>query len=287
MKFSGRKKPLIASLAAALVVVSCAAFSIAAPNGSSNATDPSQQKRTPAISYSNLAIPYQDDGEGGGIGGSGRKSFLPSEDHVTGEEILAMVPDFSGKGYVRLNGNVPQFSENELNAPLGTEEYGNLDSLGRCTYAFAVTGKETQPTGKRNNISDVKPSGWKQNMDLHSIGLDHLYERSHLIAHKLTAEDANPNNLITGTHYLNQGAMSEFETQVCNYINAAGGHVLMRVTPVFANDELVARGVQMEALSLEDNGASVCYNVYCYNVQPDVTIDYATGRSWLSDRTDR
>lgn len=192
------------------------------------------------------------------------------------------IPAYSGEASIEVNGNVPSFSEADAAVAFGTELYGDLDSLGRCTGAFALVGRETQPTSKRGNISNIKPSGWKQNLDLYALGLNHLYERSHLIAHKLTGEDANERNLITGTHYLNQGAMSYFETIVGDYVDATGGHVLMRVTPIFNDDELVARGVQMEAYSVEDGGSSVSFNVFCYNVQPGVTIDYATGNSFAS-----
>lgn len=221
------------------------------------------------------------DSESVGLFGEGlASSFEQSPGSDGGSTVdLAQIPEFSGESYIEVNGNVPAFSDADKAVPFGTEVYGDLDELGRCTVAFAMVGRETQPTSKRGNISDVKPTGWKQNLDLYSLGLNHLYERSHLIAHKLTAEDANKKNLITGTYYLNQGAMSRFETIVGDHVDATGGHVLMRVTPVFYGDELVARGVQMEAYSLEDEGQSVLFNVFCYNVQPGVEIDYATGAS--------
>lgn len=216
-----------------------------------------------------------------GLSSSAATAEQDSQSHFSSQLDAAAVPEYAGDPFIEVNGNIPDFTPEEKAVPYGTEVYGKLDSLGRCTGAFALVGRETQPTSKRGNISDIKPSGWKQNLDLYSLGLDHLYERSHLIAYKLTAENANSQNLITGTHYLNQGAMSNFETIVGDYVNATGGHVLMRVTPLFVGDELVARGVQMEAYSLEDDGASVSFNVYCYNVQPGVAIDYATGDSWV------
>lgn len=188
------------------------------------------------------------------------------------------IPAYDGDPYVVLDDGRPDFSEADLAVPVGTEVYGDLDSLGRCTFAFALVGPETQTDAPRGSLRNVKPSGWRQNLDL--PGLEHLYERSHLIAHRLTAEDANERNLITGTSYLNQGAMQVWENEVAAYVDRSGGHVLMRVTPHFEGDELVARGVRMEGWSLEDDGASVCFDVYCYNVQPGVGIDYATGRSW-------
>lgn len=192
---------------------------------------------------------------------------------------LADVPAYAGDPWVTVNGNQPAFSAADLAAISGTEEYGQLDALGRCTAAFALVGPETQPTAKRSGQKH-RPSGWVQAF-YPEIGLDHLYERSHLLAHSLTGEDDNPLNLITGTAYLNHEGMYDFERAVDNYVDLTGNHVLMRVTPLFQGDELVARGVQMEAWSVEDEGEGVCLNVYCYNVQPGVAIDYATGRSWL------
>lgn len=201
--------------------------------------------------------------------------------HLETSLTASAIPAYSGEAYIEVNGGIPDFDTADYEVANGTEIYGNLDSLGRCTGAFALVGRETQPKSKRGNISDIKPSGWKQNLDVYAVGLDHLYERSHLIAHKLTAEDANERNLVTGTTYLNQGSMYEFETIVDNYIDRTGGHVLMRVTPIFEGNELVPRGVQMEACSLEDGGRGVSFNVFCYNVQPGVGIDYATGQSWV------
>lgn len=197
----------------------------------------------------------------------------------TGASSLADVAPYAGDPWVVINGNQPEFSPADLAALHGTEEYGALDALGRCTAAFAVVGPETQPTAKRAGQRH-NPSGWVQAF-YPEIGLDHLYERSHLLAHSLTGEDDNPRNLITGTAYLNHEGMYDFERAVDNYVDLTGNHVIMRVTPLFQGSELVARGVQMEAWSVEDGGAGVCLNAYCYNVQPGVAIDYATGRSWL------
>lgn len=235
----------------------------------------------PGASSSSLGISENADNGEGVLSRFDENAASETATHIGTQLLADAVPEYSGKAYIEVNGNVPDFTNEDKAVPYGTEIYGKLDQLGRCTGAFALVGPETLPTGKRGNISDIKPSGWRQNLDLYPLGLDHLYERSHLIAHKLTAEDANKENLITGTHYLNQGAMSQFETIVGDYVNATGGHVLMRVTPVFLGDELVARGVQMEAYSLEDEGESVSFNVYCYNVQPGVEIDYATGESRL------
>lgn len=202
---------------------------------------------------------------------------IGSEQTLDSQELLAQIPPFSDEGYILVNDGAPLFNDADMDIPYGTEYYGELDSLGRCTQAFALVGPETQSAERRGDIQSVKPSGWKQNLALD--GLDHLYERSHLIAYRLTAENDNRSNLVTGTCYMNQGAMSKFEDMVGRYVDQ-GGHVLMRVTPHFLKDELVCRGVQMEARSLEDDGKSVSFNVFCYNVQPGVTIDYATGESW-------
>lgn len=200
------------------------------------------------------------------------------------------VPAYAGEGYIELNGGAPSFSEAEMAAPEGTEVYGELDGLGRATFAFAKLCENTRPeTGSHRNTNMPDPTGFVQAF-YPEIGLDHLYERSHLIAYSLSDEAVNPRDLVTGTHYLNQRVMQPFEAAVRNGIDVVSEatgeetHVLMRVTPDFRPGELVARGVQMEALSLEDGGDSVRLNVYCYNVQPGVEIDYVTGESRLAQR---
>lgn len=200
---------------------------------------------------------------------------------------LANVPAYSGEDYIELNSGVPVFTEEELSAPEGTEVYGQLDSLGRATYAFAKLCEDTRPRkGSTRDTRMPNPTGFVQAF-YPEIGLDHLYERSHLIAYSLNDEAVNPRDLITGTEHLNQVTMQPFEDAIRNCISAMNvatrseNHVVMRVTPDFRGNDLVARGVQIEALSLEDDGDSVCLNVYCYNVQPDIYIDYATGQSHL------
>lgn len=188
------------------------------------------------------------------------------------------VPDYDNEPGIYINGNIPSFSAADLSAAYGTEEYGALDQLGRCTSAFAIAGPETEPTAKRGDISHIHPSGWRQAF-YPELGLDHLYERSHMLAHCLTAEDANERNLITGTNYMNQGVMQTLEQKMDSYIDSTGNHIALRVTPIFHGAESVARGVQMEAYSLEDDGDAICLNMYLYNVQPGVEIDYATGES--------
>ena len=189
---------------------------------------------------------------------------------------LSNIPDYDGKAYVELNGNMPEFSESEKTYSESFEEYGKLDSLGRCTYAVSCIGKDLMPTEKRGSIGAVKPSGWHiSKYDF--VDGKYLYNRCHLIGYQLTAENANERNLITGTRYLNVEGMLPFENDVADYIEITNNHVYYKVTPIFEGNNLVANGVQMQAYSVEDNGQGISFNVYCYNVQPGVAIDYATG----------
>ncbi len=196
---------------------------------------------------------------------------------------LDSIPEYSGDPYVVVNNNVPFFSKEDLEAEV-FESYGDLDSLGRCTVAYSMVGTETMPTEERGNIGQVKPTGW------HAVKYDnvdgkYLYNRCHLIGYQLTAENANVNNLITGTRYLNVQGMLPFENLTADYIKETGNHVLYRVTPVFEGDNLVASGVLMEGESVEDDGEAIQFCVYVYNVQPGIIIDYATGDSRLDDGT--
>lgn len=191
---------------------------------------------------------------------------------------VADIPEYSGKAYCEVNGNVPYFSEDEL-VTEAFENYSELDSLGRCGAAYANICKELMPTKERGEIGMVKPSGWHTVKYSDRIDGNYLYNRCHLIAYQLAGENANEKNLITGTRYLNVTGMLPFENAVADYVESTGNHVLYRVTPVFDGDNLVASGVHMEAESVEDKGAGVCFNVYVYNVQPGVVIDYATGDS--------
>ena len=182
------------------------------------------------------------------------------------------------KAYCEVDGNVPGFSEDEL-VTEAFENYSDLDSLGRCGVAYANICKELMPTEERGEIGMVKPSGWHMVKYSDRIDGNYLYNRCHLIGYQLAGENANEKNLITGTRYLNVTGMLPFENEVADYVESTGNHVIYRVTPVFDGDNLVASGVQMEAESVEDNGAGVFFNVYVYNVQPGVIIDYATGAS--------
>ena len=193
---------------------------------------------------------------------------------------LADIPDYAGDPYVVVNNNQPDFAESDMTTN-SFETYSDLDALGRCGIAYANIGQDLMPTEERGNISDVKPSGL-QSVEYEGIDGGYLYNRCHLIGFQLTAENANEKNLITGTRYLNVEGMLPFENMVADYIQETGNHVLYRVTPLFEGDNLVASGVQMEAKSVEDNGAGILFNVFCYNVQPGITIDYATGNSQLT-----
>ena len=197
---------------------------------------------------------------------------------------LSSLPEYSGQAYVELNNNVPFFTEEDLTSA-SFEEYSPLDELGRCGAAYACISTDLMPTEPRGSIGQVKPSGWKT-AKYDFVDGKYLYNRCHLIGFQLTGENANEQNLITGTRYLNVTGMLPFENLTADYIKETGNHVLYRVTPVFTGDELVARGVVMEAMSVEDKGDGVLFNVYCYNVQPGVTIDYATGDSALDGTTD-
>ena len=203
---------------------------------------------------------------------------------VTDDGVLSYrdVPAFEGNPYVYVNDGEPTFTDEQRAAEPGHEHYGELDELGRCTAAFAVVGPETQPTEKRGSIGEIRPSGW-QMAKYDFVDGKYLYNRCHLIGYQLTGENANEKNLITGTRYLNIQGMLPFENAVADYVDATGNHVLMAVTPIFEGSELVARGVHMMAESVEDGGEGVAFNVFCYNVQPGVVIDYGTGESMLEE----
>ena len=205
-----------------------------------------------------------------------------SSNGASGAATLAEVPEYSGAPYVEINGNVPEFPESDKGRrPF--EMYSPLDSLGRCGEAYAKLGIETMPTEERGSISSVRPSGWVS-AQYDFVDGKSLYNRCHLIGFQLSGENANAENLITGTRYMNVTGMLPFENEVADYIKNTGNHVMYRVTPIFEGNNLVASGVQMEAESVEDN--SVRFNVYCYNVQPGVVIDYADGSNYADDSDD-
>ena len=206
---------------------------------------------------------------------------MPLQAPETPSYTLEEVPAYSGEPYVVLNGNVPDFPEADRTAN-SFESYSPLDELGRCGTAYANVGEDLMPTEERGSIGQVQPSGW-HTMRYDCVDGQYLYNRCHLIGYQLTGENANEENLITGTRYLNVEGMLPFEDQVAEYVEETGCHVLYRVTPVYQGDNLLASGVVMEAESVEDDGAGVRFCVYVYNVQPGVEIDYATGESWLAE----
>lgn len=195
---------------------------------------------------------------------------------------LNNIPNYTDSPYVILNDNQPNFEDSDLDAT-SFEKYSELDSLGRCGVAYACLSVNTMPSAdeERESISSVEPSGWV-NKKYDNVDGGYLYNRCHLIGYQLSNENANDKNLITGTRYMNTEGMLPFENQVADYIKETNNHVLYRVTPIYENENLVANGVQIEAKSVEDNGKGICFNVFCYNVQPGITIDYKTGESRAS-----
>lgn len=198
------------------------------------------------------------------------------------EFSLSDIPSFDNSPYVVINNNIPFFADSDYITD-AFETYSELDNLGRCGVAYANICQEIMPTEKRGEIGSVKPTGW------HTVKYDivdgnYLYNRCHLIGYQLAGENANNKNLITGTRYMNVDGMLPFENMIADYVKETNHHVLYRVTPVFDGDNLVASGVLMEAYSVEDNGDGILFNVYCYNAQPGITIDYATGDSYENEK---
>ena len=191
---------------------------------------------------------------------------------------LSNIPEYTKEAYVEINGNKPEFSEKDKTKTKSFEKYSRLDKLGRCGVAYANISTDIMPTEERGSISSVKPTGWEQNTYTF-IENGYVYNRCHLIGYQLTGENANERNLITGTRYMNVEGMLPFENEVAEYVSSTKNHVLYRVTPVFEGDNLLASGVEMEAWSVEDKGRGVCFNVFCYNVQPGVIISYANGKN--------
>ena len=226
------------------------------------------------ILLGSFGIAYYHDGF---LNGDGNRGSGIDGARISSEEILEReVPDYSGDASAVIANNVPAFKDEDLTAE-SYESYSPLDSLGRCGEAEACIGQDLMPTEKRGSIGMVKPSGWKTVRYDDLIDGKYLYNRCHLIAFQLAGENANEKNLITGTRYMNVKGMLPFEEDVADYVKETGNHVMYRVTPIFVKDDLVARGVQMEAYSVEDKGEGICYNVFCYNVQPGINIDYKTG----------
>ena len=193
--------------------------------------------------------------------------------------FAACTAQSANEAYAILNNNVPQFDESEITT-VAFEEYSELDELKRCGAAFACLGEEIMPTEERGTIGQIKPSGW-QMAKYDVVDGKYLYNRCHLIGYQLSGENANEKNLITGTRYMNVDGMLPFENMVADYIKETKNHVMYRVTPVFEGDNLLAKGVQMEALSVEDDGEGVSFNVFVNNIQPGVEINYLDGTSKL------
>lgn len=222
----------------------------------------------------------------GGLAFAYKQFISPDEPAETAADApisLDEIPAYSGEPYIAINGNRPFFTADELTAA-SYETYAELDGLGRCGVAVASIGRDLMPDEDRGSIGQVKPSGWAT-VKYDFVDGKYLYNRCHLIGFQLTGENANEKNLITGTRYLNIKGMLPFENMVADYIKETGNHVLYRVTPIFHGNDLVASGVLMEAQSVEDNGDGILFNVYCYNVQPGVVIDYADGSSYAAGTT--
>ena len=194
--------------------------------------------------------------------------------------MLSGIPEFSGSPYVEINNNEPFFEKSDFTTE-SFENYSELDSLGRCGVATACVGTDLMPAEERGSIGMIKPTGW------HTVKYDcifgkYLYNRCHLIGYQLSGENANEKNLITGTRYMNIDGMLPFENMVADYVKETGNHVLYRVTPFFDGKNLLASGVEIEACSVEEGGEGICFNVFVYNAQPRIEIDYATGESQLA-----
>ncbi len=265
-----RKTNAIVSLLLALVITLCGCTAVNDTNINTDISDIEQQTE----------VGYQET--------ETQKTEASSPEELTQtQKILAdsfdikSIPAYSGKAYVAVNDNNPYFTKSDLTTK-SFEIYAPLDSLGRCGVAYANIGKEIMPTTERGSIGMVKPSGW-HSIKYENVEGKYLYNRCHLIGYQLSAENANTSNLITGTRYLNMQGMYRFENMVADYVKETNNHVLYRVTPIFEGNNLLASGVLMEGYSVEDDGAGICYNVYCYNVQPGIKINYATGDSEAED----
>ena len=206
-------------------------------------------------------------------------NYFNSNNEVIESYDISKIPEYDGKNYVVINDNIPEFSEEDYNTK-ELEKYSDLDSLGRAGVAFAKVGIDTMPSEKRGSIGMIKPSGW------HTVKYDivdgkYLYNRCHLIGYQLTGENANVKNLITCTRQMNTVGMLEFENKVAEYVKKTKNHVLYRVRPIYIDTNLLASGVTIEAKSIEDEGKGISFNVYVYNVQDGIKINYNNGDSSL------
>lgn len=277
----------LCSIAAALVLVGllggCTGGSLASEGAESSQLASTGQEESPNTPTASTPSAEEDAGSTDSAEGEGASGPTGAPDSGASQTLsFRDVPAYAGDPFVYVNNGEPTFTEEQRATEPGCESYGELDELGRCTTAFALVGPETQPTEERGSIGEVRPSGW-QMAKYDFVEGKYLFNRCHLLGYQLTGENANPQNLITGTRYLNIQGMLPFENAVDDYADATGNHVLMAVTPIFEGSELVARGVQMMAESVEDGGEGVSFNVFCYNVQPGVVINYGTGESMTEE----
>ena len=240
------------------------------PSQTINSNISTDNSETTETSSNSSVTPTPDDG-------SSTETQKPSVPNNGNTVSLSSIPAFSGKPYVAINNNIPSFAESDYTTK-SYEYYSNLDSLGRCGVVIACIGTDIMPTEERGSIGQVKPTGW------HTVKYDcvdgkYLYNRCHLIGYHLSGENANTKNLITGTRFMNVDGMLPFENMVADYVKETDNHVLYRVTPIFDGSNLLATGVQMEAYSIEDDGDGICFNVFVYNAQPQISINYANGDS--------
>ena len=218
------------------------------------------------------------------LGGYAAYDYLDLEQWLGGgnsSSVSRVQTGDSQEAYQEINGNQPDFTDQEKADTSPFEQYSQLDALGRCGQAYANICQELMPTEERGKIGQVRPTGWHTVKYNGLVDGNYLYNRCHLIGYQLAGENANERNLITGTRYMNTVGMLPFENQIADYVHDTGNHVLYRVTPDFQGNNLVASGVEMEAWSVEDGGQGVCFHVYCYNIQPGIGINYADGESWL------
>ncbi len=210
------------------------------------------------------------------------RNEVPVSEQIEQTYDIHNLPDYSGEPTVEVNGGVPAFALEDLKTEF-YQELSDLDSLGRCGAAVACVDRQHMPEGEREKIDTIKPTGWAGGKYDFIDNGGFLYNRCHMIGWQLTGENAEERNLITGTRYFNVEGMLPYENRVAHYVRRTGNHVMYRVTPIFVGEELLCRGVQLEAKSVEDKGEGLMFNVFCYNVQPGVEIDYETGRNWLAD----
>ena len=278
-------KPLPPSLPRFAALLAAIALTCTVAGCSTSAeitTPPAAGPESPAVEHSASEKPESSTTDAAALPETAVKPPSAEDPGASDTPAYHDLPAYDGSPYVYVNDGEPAFTDDERAAAAGTELYGELDALGRCTATFAVVGTETMPTEERGSIGEVRPTGWKMGK-YDFVDGKYLYNRCHLLGFQLTGENANVSNLITGTRYMNIEGMLPFENAVADYVHATGNHVLMRATPVFDGDDLVARGVHMMAESVEDGGDGVAFNVFVYNVQPGVVIDYRTGENMAAE----